>query len=129
MKTIKIKNGILKYPDEWIAIKNKDPEDCEYCGVIECRNSSKYHIPKFIFFQEKQISEMNNNDYQAVNEACIKRYPEFKDILECQVEPKYDEKLHLINEKEWMDSPVIGYFPVPDSDAIGLHCGADIFRD
>lgn len=35
MKTIILKHGYVQYPDEWMAVKNIDPAECDYCGVVE----------------------------------------------------------------------------------------------
>ena len=62
MKTILLKNGYVQYPDEWVAVKNMDPIQCDYCGVVEVRNGNKYKCPHFVFFLDKPILKITDED-------------------------------------------------------------------
>lgn len=124
-----MKNAYVKYQDDWVAIRNKNPEECEYCGVIQCRNGKKYKIPTFLFFSEKPISEMDEIDFENVYEACKKRFPQFEDVLNCQVNPKYDNQNILENYQEWEEAPTVGCFKIPDEGELIMDLGASIYRE
>lgn len=129
MKTIILKKGFVKYPDEWVAVKNMIPSECDYCGAVQIRNANKYKCPTFLFFLNKPVGDMNREDEKNVNDAIIKRFPLFERIIDDQVEPIRDENYQLLNLEEWDEAPTIGYFPIPEHDGIGLHVGADIYRN
>lgn len=117
MKTIILKNGFVKYPNHWIAIKNINPQEATQCGVLAFRNSLTYNIPTFLFFlNNKTIQEMDSKDQEQIYHACQKKYPEFNSLLEKQVDPKYDINNTIINIKEWDEAPTIGWFHVFDAD-------------
>lgn len=131
MKTIILKNGYVRYPDEWVAVKNMDPKKASNCGVLACRNSGKYDIPTFMFFLEnKTIDEMDAEDESNVYEACKRVFPAFSEVLKSQVEPQYDKNHRIVNLEAWDDAPTIGWFHVFDvDDDQDLYTDALIYRD
>lgn len=65
MKTIILKDGYVKYPDHWVAVKNMDPSEATHCGVLSVRNGIKLGVPHFCFFLKikqlmKWILKMKN---------------------------------------------------------------------
>lgn len=130
MKTILLADGYVKYPDHWVAVKNMEPKDANYCGVLQFKNGPKYGVPTFLFFlKNKTINEMNTDDEQQVFYACEKKFPEFFSILNSQVKPKRSPDGTLLNSKEWDDAPTIGWFHVFDAeDDYGLFDDALIYR-
>ncbi len=128
MKTVIMKNAYVEFPDEWLTLTNKDPKECEYCGVVQCRNNKKYKIPSFLFFLEKPICEMNAIDYENVQKACVDRFPLFEGVLNSQVDPVYDDNFLLKNLREWQESPEIEYFNIPDEGELIMDFGALVYR-
>jgi len=112
MKKIKIEDGYLIVPSDWIDINPDDAENMPYAGVIECRNSKKYGIPHFVFhtWHEKAC----DYDTDEINKMCVKAYPEFKEIMQKQVTPEQDPEHPglILNEQAFMDAPTIGHFSI-----------------
>lgn len=117
MKTIILKDGYVKYPDHWVAVKNMDPSEATHCGVLSVRNGIKLGVPTFLFFlKDKTINEMDFEDEKRVYLACESGFPEFSSVLKAQVDPKYGSNGQILNLDEWNKSPTIGWFHVFDSD-------------
>ena len=129
MKTIILKHGYVQYPDEWMAVKNIDPAECDYCGVVEVRNGYKYKCPKFIFFLDHPVVDLTEEDEDRINKAIIDKFPDFEDIIDDHVEEKYDENYHLLNLKEWDEAPTIGHFSIVEKGKPALVTDAYICRD
>lgn len=115
-KKIPLKNGCLYIPGDWILLNPEDAENCEYAGVVECRNSYLYKIPHFVFFTQDFASESET----FINELCVKTYPKFREIMKMQVEPIPDpeKKGHYLNEKEFFTAPIIGHFLIPEKEEV-----------
>ena len=129
MKTIFMKNGCLKYPDSWVAVKNMDPEECDYCGVVEVRNGYKYNCPKFIFFLDHPVIDLTEEDEDKINKAIIDVFPDFQYIIEDHVQEKLDENYRLLNLKEWDEAPTIGHFTIVEKGQPALVTDAYICRN
>ena len=110
MKKIKIKNGYLICPDDWKLINPEDAEKCDFAYVIECRNSAKYGIPHYVYFTFAD----DRADGDLINRRCVSVYPEFKEVLDKQVNPVYDpnDPSKCLNIEEHLASPYIGHFPI-----------------
>ena len=52
MKKIKLADGYLIIPSDWIIVNPERAEHCRYAAVLECRNSAKYGVPHFIYFND-----------------------------------------------------------------------------
>lgn len=129
MKKILLKHGYVQYPDEWVAVKNMDPAECDYCGVVEVRNGNKYKCPKFIFFLDHPVVDLTEADEDKINKAIIDKFPDFEDIIDDHVEEKYDENHKLLNLKEWDEAPTIGHFTILEKGMPSLITNAYICRD
>lgn len=130
MKRIDLKDGYAIVPQDWIELRNFNPVDCSFAGVVEVRNAVEYNIPHFVFFLKKPIYEMNEKDYQVINDECISKFPQFNEILNQQVEPEYDTNHNLINEELWRKAPTIGYFPISEYGTdTSYPYGAMIFKN
>lgn len=128
MKTILLKHGYVQYPDEWVAIKNMNPAECDYCGAVEVRHGYKYKCPTFVFFLDKPILKITDEDRNKIYQTIIKKFPLFQQIMEDHVEIIKDKNGQILNLKEWDEAPTYECFPIPEQDGIGLHVGADIYR-
>lgn len=129
MKKILLKHGYVQYPDEWVAVKNMDPAECDYCGVVEVRNGYKYKCPKFIFFLDHPVVDLTDEDEEKINKSIIEIFPDFQDIIDDHVEEEYDENYHLLNPKEWDDAPTIGHFSIEEKGKLALVTNAYICRN
>lgn len=129
MKKILLKHGYVQYPDEWVAVKNMDPAECDYCGVVEVRNGYKYKCPKFIFFLDHPVVDLTDEDEEKINKSIIEIFPDFQDIIDDHVEEEYDENYHLLNPKEWDDAPTIGHFSIEEKGKPALVTNAYICRN
>lgn len=129
MKKILLKHGYVQYPDEWVAVKNMDPAECDYCGVVEVRNGYKYKCPKFIFFLDHPVVDLTDEDEEKINKSIIEIFPDFQDIIDDHVEEEYDENYHLLNPKVWDDAPTIGHFSIEEKGKPALVTNAYICRN
>lgn len=124
-----LKNGCVKYPDNWVAVKNMEPAECDYCGVVQVRNGYKYNCPTFVFFLDHPVVDLTEDDEDKINKAIIDRFPEFKNIISDHVEEKLDENYRLLNLKEWDEAPTIGHFSIVEKGKPALITEAYICRD
>ena len=121
-KTTIISGGYIKYPENYILLNEDMSTMFKYACVIECRNAEKYGlkhfgepIPHFIYLCEKEsLDEYDLEFYSRIHSACIKAWPNFKDVLKNQVFKAEDpeDPLQIINYDEWLPSPAISYYTV-----------------
>lgn len=113
MKTISIKNGSVIYPANWIVVNADQATQCEYAGVVECRNAERYGIPHFLFFtNEKYAKDYSQQEKTRINRLCAYASRLFADAEKQQV-PLVADPEHpgeYLNSKEHLDSPYIGHF-------------------
>lgn len=129
MKRIEMLESYIIFPQDWIIIMNKEPQNCKYAGVVEIRNSSAYHMPHLLFFSEIPIYQLSAIEEEMILSTCEIFYPDFKKIRSMQVKPVYDENKVMLNMDLWNKAPIIGLFPInvygKDST---FPCGAMIVR-
>jgi len=116
MKKYKLLDGYLECPSDWIVLNPSEAESCKYAGVVECRNSTKYGIPTFVFFSNYRYGcDYDHSYYDHINEMCVKAWPKFQEIIDAQVIPIPDPNKkfpYIKNQKEYLESPIIGYFNI-----------------
>lgn len=122
MKKVFLKEGYVIFPEDWIILPDvyDSPDKCLYAGVVESRNSEKYHIPHFVFFSDyKYGADYPANLADKVFERCAAVYPDFKRLYNMQL-PTPDisrtdpEGLELM--KKWQDAPEFGLFHIVEKD-------------
>ena len=137
MMKLNLQDGYMYYPSNWILLNPEDAAKTNYACVVECRNSTKYNIPHFVYLNNVQSAEFYTSEFkEAINERILHMFPLFADILERQIEPIFEKgsKIKLLNEDEWLKAPTIGYFNLfvksGDNDLLGYEppAGAYIYR-
>ena len=122
---IRIKSGYLIYSKEYIIINPEMACVSEYAGIITCRNSEEFgikhfseKIPSFIFFSDYKTHNEYTDEFKwQMTELCVKAWPNFRAVLDSQVEPidDPDDIRVVLNEKEWINSPEIGFMSIGDA--------------
>ena len=119
MKTIKLTDGYLIIPKDWIVVNPEQAEDCRYAAVLECRNSAKYGVPHFIYlnnfrYGNEYTDMMEENFY----ELCRKAWPKFTEIEELnkknQLVPDPEHKGQYLNAEAHLAAPIIGLFSIEE---------------
>lgn len=132
MRKVKLKDGYLIIPSNWIVLNEDEGNKYAYAGVVECRNSGLYNVPHFVFLNEyKYGCDYNEELYEYVHSMCIKAWPSFEDIIKKQVKPIPNPLKHgdYLNVKEFLEAPTIGHFHLPESNETNNPvCGAVIIR-
>lgn len=119
MLEIPIKDGSVIYPDRWIVLNDEDAAKSITAGVVECRNSSKYGIPTFLFFTNLHASEYTEEFEHHIYDCIQKKWPKWSDILQKQVKIHYDKNRIPTNTDEYLSAPTIGFFELySDTDLI-----------
>lgn len=130
IKRVKLKDGYLEIPSEWIVLNESDSDLYSYAGVIECRNSAHYNVPHFVFLNEhKYACDYTDDLYEKVHKMCIEVWPDFKEIIKKQVKPVPDPTTpgNYLNLDEFMAAPTIGHFHLPlNTETKNPVCGAQI---
>lgn len=130
MKRFDLKTGYVVMPDDWLICAPERAKYCEYCGVIEMRNSSKYKTPHIAFFSEFPIHKLLPSQEESILNECEMIYPNLNFIRKMQIEPVYDKNGVMQNSDIWSMAPIIGFFAVPEfSTTESYPEGAMIFRD
>lgn len=119
MKKIKLADGYLIIPADWIVVNPEQAENCRYAAVLECRNSTKYGVPHFIYFNNYQYGNqftdtMEENFYSL----CRKAWPKFAEIEELsnknQLVPDPENKGQYLNAEAHLAAPIIGLFSIEE---------------
>lgn len=113
LTSINIKNGAVICPDDWVVIDPGSAKEKEYAGVVSCRNAYLYQIPTFIFFSDhKYARDYTPGEKVNINRLCSEISPEFAEAARNQISLVRDpqDPYKYINEREYLASPVIGYF-------------------
>ena len=115
MQKVKMKDGYLICPKDFVVVNPQDAKDMETAWVIECTNAKKYGIPHYVVFWRKKEDYEPAEVYDSyLLDQLLRRIPKFQRIVDLQVAPIYDpdDPPKMLNEKEFLAAPTIGYFPV-----------------
>lgn len=114
LKKIKLKEGYVKVSPYWIILDDfKKALDSKYVGVIEVKNGEKFDAPHFVFFSDVKYAEDYSDEMrEEVLKQCVKKMPRFQEVIDQQVELRYDDSGRVINMEEHMSAPIIGFFSV-----------------
>ena len=117
MKKIKLADGYLIIPSDWIIVNPEKAEDSRYAAVLECRNSVKYGIPHFIYFNnERYVSGYTERMRDEFFSLCKKAWPKFEEIQMLseanQLVPDPENKGKYVNVEAHLAAPIIGLFHI-----------------
>ncbi|MBQ8165310.1 MAG: hypothetical protein IJZ94_05800 [Clostridia bacterium] len=112
MKKIKIIDGYVIVPNDWIVVENRIPAECKYVGVIEIFNNNIYKVPHFVFFSDCPISQITEFEQDIIFTCCEEVYPDFRKIRSMQLKPIYDENKNMLNAELYIKAPIIGLFQI-----------------
>ena len=115
-KEVEIKNGTLVIPKEWILLNEKDAKESTYVGVVECINSASYGIPHFVFFTNNPVDEtIPDEEIKEINNMCVNAWEKFQEVVlnnQIKAIPDPEHKGRYLNRKEYLEAPLLGYFPI-----------------
>lgn len=119
MKKIRLCDGYLLIPSDWIVVNPERAESCRYATVLECRNSKKYGVPHFIYLNNCQYGRDFTNDMERdFFNLCRKQWNKFTEIEELsnknKLVPDPDNKGQYLNAKEYLAAPSIGLFSIAE---------------
>ena len=115
MQKVAMKDGYLICPKDFVLINSQDAKDMETAWIIECRNANKFGVPHYVvFWHPKEDYEPAEVYDSYLLDQLLRRIPKFQRIVDMQVTPIHDpdQPENILNEKEFMAAPTIGYYPV-----------------
>ena len=119
MTKIKLLDGYLIIPSDWIVVNPERADSCRYAAVLECRNSAKYGVPHFIYFNNYQYAcdytKYMEDDFFSL---CKKAWPRFTEIQELsnknKLVPDPNNKGKYVNVEAHLAAPIIGLFNIEE---------------
>ena len=119
MKKIRLYDGYLIIPSDWIVVNPESAENCRYAAVLECRNSEKYGVPHFIYLNNlKYGRDYTDEMKEDFCNLCRKKWTKFTEIEELskknQLVPDPENKGQYLNVKEHLAAPIIGLFSIEE---------------
>lgn len=119
MTNISITNGdSVGIPRSWIQLAPQLAKDCSYAGVIEVKNSGLDETPHFVFFSDKQVYELSDEEKEALLLLAQNEWAPLADVLNKRVKLKYGPDGGILNYAEYLRSPMVGFFPIPESSEV-----------
>ena len=119
MKKIKLSDGYLIIPKDWIVVNPEQSENCRYAAVLECRNSEKYGVPRFIYLNNYRYeNEFTDSMEEHFYELCRKAWSKFSEIEELnkknKLVPDPEHKGQYLNAEAHLAAPIIGLFSIEE---------------
>lgn len=125
-KTFTLLTGTLHVPENVFVAESTRTARSDFAGIINAKNSS---MPIIAFFSEKPVPEFNDTDVDNVVDAVCREFPKLIEVRSAEVKPKFTTEGRLANFDEWVASPRVGLFGVPDAkDENGFCFGIGIIR-
>ena len=121
MKKIEIADGYLIIPSDWIVVNPEQAKSCRYAAVLECKNSERYNVPHFIYFNNyKYANEYTESLEKDFYKLCEKNWDRFSDIEKLsndnQLRPDPEHEGQYLNLDEYLASPIIGLFSIEEEN-------------
>lgn len=116
---MKLLDGYLLIPSDWLVVNPEMAERCRYAAVLECRNHIKYEVPHFVFFTNyKNACEYTGDMEEEFFFLCRKTWPRFSEIQALskknELVPDPNNKGQYINIEEHLAAPIIGLFSIEE---------------
>lgn len=116
MTKIRLQNGYLIIPKDWIVVNENAAENSRYAFVMECRNHIKYGVPHFIYLSNEK--NYSNDMEKHFRELCRMKWNKFIEIEELEKKnklvPDPDNPKEYLNTKEYLAAPIMGFFPIEE---------------
>lgn len=126
MKSFKLKNGKLIFPEDFVLIESTITKDANYAGVVQEKNGT---VPTFLFLSEKKVSDYTEKEKEKTIEECCKICKKLDEIRKNEIKDMWDGP-HLINHTQWKDTPRVGFFEVMEiKDRKNLYARCGILRE
>lgn len=113
MKKIKLKDGYLICPENWILLNQDDCNSCSYAAAVEIHNAT---LPYFIWINNyEKADEYTEQDCSTVQKLCEEAYPDFKKMVSDKMIdpiPDPDHPGNYLNLNEWLAAPSIGIYSI-----------------
>lgn len=115
LMTYRISNGdAILAPMDWIAVNPSIAPYATCAYVVEVKFGERYDAPHFLIFSEEMRTELTDNEKKEYLDEIEKAWPGLKQVREDQVDLAYGPDGGVLNQAEFKNSPVIGFFPVPE---------------
>lgn len=119
MKKVKLEDGYLIIPTDWIVVNPEQAENCRYAAVLECRNYERYGVPHFIYLHNDRIrNEFTDSMEEEFCELCRKAWDKFPEIEELnkknKLVPDPEHKDQYLNAEAYLSAPIIGIFNIEE---------------
>lgn len=103
---LRIKDGFVKYPSNWILLNEEDACNCCYMGVIEF-HACGLDLPHFLFPAPKPIGELSAEEDAELYRQCCALYPELDQQVLHLIQ---DSEGHILNAQDVEESYHINFF-------------------
>lgn len=119
LRKIKLYDGYLIIPSDWIVVNEEKAKNCRYACVLECRNSAKFGVPHFIYLNNTEhacnYTDTMESEFYSL---CRKAWPRFDEIRKLsdknQLVPDPENKGKYLNTDEHLSAPIIGLFSIEE---------------
>ena len=113
MKKIRLADGVLVYPEDFILLNESSAQQYRYVSVVEVRNAP-FSVPHFIFFSGKDAKDYTDTDTHYIEQLCAQKWPRFQEIIGSAKRPIYDpdKPFVCLNSAEMRVAPQIGHFSI-----------------
>ena len=119
MKKIRLLDGYLIIPNDWIVLNPERAEHSRYAAVLEARNYVKFGVPHFVYFNNFQYAgdytDHMKNDFMRL---CRKAWDGFANIEALsnknQLVPDPENPGTYLNIDANLKAPIIGLFGIDE---------------
>lgn len=125
-RKIKLQNGYLVVPENFVVLEKSVTEKADYAGVVEEKNGN---VPHYVFLSEIPVSEYTAEDEERIYALCGEVNPEVISLREQEIDLQYDANGNILNATEWQLAPRFGAFVIPEvASEEELYLGTGIIR-
>ena len=112
-KKITLTTGIVSFPSDYVVLNPEKEKYALFVCVIEIRNNH-YELPHFVYFSDSRpVCDFTREiEFSEIDELILKEYPDYQKVIDERVDPICDREGLLINDKEDLKAPKLGYFDI-----------------